>query len=155
MREHFKYKDYIGSINVDLEENILFGEIEFINDLVTFSGSTITELQESFKDAVDDYLETCIEIGKEPDKPFSGTFNIRIGQDLHREVAIRAKMDDTSINDIIKLAVTQYLTQPEQIIHKHFHVDYSSITHKNQQKYWYGNAYIPRTDEVIQWKNQM
>jgi len=155
MREYLKYKDYVGSINIDFKDDILHGEIEFINDLVTYTGSTIAELRNSFQEAVDDYLETCTEIGKEPDKPFSGTFNIRIGQDLHREVAIRAKMDDMSINEIIKLAVTQLLTQPEQVIHKHFYIDYSSISPKIQHEFLFGSAYISEMDETIQWKNQM
>ena len=74
-----QYKNYHGSIEVSLEENIVHGKILFIDDLVSYQSDTPSDIYNAFKEAVDDYIETCKSIGKEPQKSFNGTFNIRIG----------------------------------------------------------------------------
>lgn len=62
------YKDFIGSINYSTEDRIFFGKIEFINDSITFEGSNADELEATFHEAVDDYIELCKLNGKEPKK---------------------------------------------------------------------------------------
>lgn len=61
-----EYKDYIATVNFSAEDEVFYGKIEGINDLVTFEGSSVDELKQSFEDSVDDYLETCKELGKKP-----------------------------------------------------------------------------------------
>lgn len=111
MSEYFQYKEYIGSISYDLEEEVLYGQIEFINDLVTYEGETIKELHENFLNAIKDYIETCETVGKEPNRPYSGTFNIRIGPELHRKLAVKAKLEDVSINEEVKSSIEARLTR--------------------------------------------
>ena len=43
-----------------------------IVDGVGFHGDSVDELKAAFREAVDDYIETCAKIGKEPQRPFSG-----------------------------------------------------------------------------------
>jgi predicted HicB family RNase H-like nuclease len=38
-------------------------------------------------------------------RPFKGSFNVRIGQELHKEAALHAAMDDMSLNEYIKIAI--------------------------------------------------
>ncbi|EJL6486938.1 type II toxin-antitoxin system HicB family antitoxin, partial [Vibrio cholerae] len=83
-----KYKGFWGSCEVSFEDGILHGKIECINDLVTYEAATPVELEEAFHDSVDDYLETCEMLGKEPDKTMSGSFNIRVGSELHKKLYI-------------------------------------------------------------------
>ncbi len=64
MNDLLKYKDYYGSVKYSAEDKILFGKIEFINDLVTFEASNVDDLEKEFKKAVDDYIETCKVWGK-------------------------------------------------------------------------------------------
>ena len=68
MNEILKYKNYIGSVEYDLTNKLFFGQILFIDDLVTYEGNTIEDLEKAFRDMVDDYLETCKEIGKKSQK---------------------------------------------------------------------------------------
>jgi predicted HicB family RNase H-like nuclease len=102
-----EYKGYLGSIEIDSEARLFHGRIEFIEDLVTFEGSSYLELEREFKAAVNDYLKTCKEAGREPDAPFKGTFNVRLGADLHKRAAIAAKRQGRSLNDLVKEAVEQ------------------------------------------------
>lgn len=66
------YKGYTASIEVDLEAEILFGRVLDIKDVVTFKAKNLYEAYKEFKTSVDEYLAFCEELGKEPDKSFSG-----------------------------------------------------------------------------------
>ena len=59
MKDVMEYKDYIGSVHFEADDEIFFGKIEAINDLVMFEGQSVQELKKAFHDAVDDYLATC------------------------------------------------------------------------------------------------
>ena len=69
MNEVLEYRSYYASVNFNAEDEVFHGKIIGINDLVTFEATTIRELKKAFHDAVDDYLETCKSIGKDPEKP--------------------------------------------------------------------------------------
>ena len=58
------YKGFVGSIEFDPEDGIYFGKILEISDFVNYQGNNIIELDESFHNAVDDYLEIKKEIEK-------------------------------------------------------------------------------------------
>ena len=73
-----KYKGYTGHVEYDDEAKIFHGEVLGIKDVVTFQGTTVDEIEQAFKDSIDDYLAFCAQRGEEPDRPFSGKFNLRI-----------------------------------------------------------------------------
>lgn len=64
-----RYKGYECDYQYDEEDLIWYGKIEDIHDLVNFESETYDGLEEEFHKSVDDYLEFCKEVGKEPDKP--------------------------------------------------------------------------------------
>ena len=109
MKDAMKYKDYIGSVHYDGEDEIFHGRLEFIRDLVTFEGSDAKSLKKAFIEAVDDYLDFCAEQNKEPDKPFKGSFNVRTGAELHRYAALLAKEMNTSLNTVVVKALEDYV----------------------------------------------
>jgi predicted HicB family RNase H-like nuclease len=88
---YLRYKGYIGTIEPQLEANTLFGKLAFIRDVVTYEAMTIKELEQEFKNSVDTYLLTCEELGREPNKPCKGSFNVRTGESLHRSAVIAAQ----------------------------------------------------------------
>ncbi|RKR79587.1 type II toxin-antitoxin system HicB family antitoxin [Marinobacter nauticus] len=108
------YKGQIGSVDWDTETNCMYGQLMYINDLVTYEACSPAELQEEFEAAVDDYLETCSELGVEPNKPFKGSFNVRIGADLHKRIAFKAAEQDISINDAVTRAIAEYVEDDPQ-----------------------------------------
>jgi predicted HicB family RNase H-like nuclease len=126
MKQYLEHSGYLGSIEASFEDKCLYGRIEFINDLVSYQGSTVEELEAAFKESVDDYLATCTANSKEPDRPFSGTFNIRVGPDLHKKAAVAAKLNDCSLNDFIKQAIEKYLAPIPQASDQHYHFHYTA-----------------------------
>ena len=104
-----KYKGYEGSIEIDLERNVCRGKILFINDLVTYEASSIKDIQKEFEAAVDDYLETCEQLGRNPNKSYKGSFNVRVSPDIHRQAAMTAYREGISLNDYVGKAIMNEL----------------------------------------------
>lgn len=99
------HKGYAGSTEVSHEDGCLHGRVLFIDDLITYEADTVPELQAAFKEAVDRYLEHCKAIGKSSAKPCSGTFNVRIGEVLHRRAAVAAAVAGQSLNEFVARAI--------------------------------------------------
>ena len=108
-----EYKGYHTKIEFDIETHTLRGKIEGIGDLVNFSSQSLDDIEKEFHSAVDDYLEFCKELGKEPDKEYKGTFNIRIAPKLHKKLALEAYKQDESLNAMVEKAIEEYLNKGE------------------------------------------
>lgn len=107
--DFISYKGYFGSVHFNASEEIFFGKIEFIRDLLSYEASDAKTLIKSFHEAVDSYLEDCNILGKSPDKPFKGSFNVRIDPELHKEVSLYAMQHGDSLNGIVKKALNEYI----------------------------------------------
>ncbi|MBO9635866.1 MAG: type II toxin-antitoxin system HicB family antitoxin [Chitinophagaceae bacterium] len=115
MNELLQYKEYLASVHFNASDEVFFGKILGIDDLVSFEGSSVKELKKAFHDAVDDYIETCRQLGKEPNKTYKGSFNIRIGTELHREAAIVAAQNNISLNDLVRSCIEYALSHWEAL----------------------------------------
>jgi predicted HicB family RNase H-like nuclease len=56
--------------------------------LFTYEAADAKGLKKAFEEAVLDYLSMCRDQKIEPEKPFKGSLNVRLGPQLHRRVAI-------------------------------------------------------------------
>jgi predicted HicB family RNase H-like nuclease len=92
------YKGYSARIEYDDEDGILFGRIAGIRDGVGFHADNVPELRAAFREAVDDYLATCVKLGKTPQKPYSGNVMFRISPEAHAKVALAAELAGKSLN---------------------------------------------------------
>jgi predicted HicB family RNase H-like nuclease len=100
-----KYKGYEAIVEFDEEDRLFVGRVINTRDVIAFDGSSVDELEQSFHAAIDEYLEDCQVIGKTPDKPFSGRFNLRISPELHRQAATQAEKKGISLNALVELAL--------------------------------------------------
>ena len=101
-----EYKGYLGTVEYDAEARIFHGDIINTRDVITFQGITVNEIENAFRDSINDYIAWCKEEGVEPEKPYSGRFNVRLSPQLHREMAILAKRKRISLNSFVEKAVT-------------------------------------------------
>jgi len=111
MNTLLEHRGYYGSIEVSHEDNCLFGRLQFIRALVSYEGETVAQLTKAFRDAVDDYLDTCETLERVPEIPCKGTFNVRVGHELHLAANMAAQQAQMSLNDLTKQALRQYLAQ--------------------------------------------
>lgn len=112
-----KYKDYEGTAELDMARRVCRGKILFIDDLVTYEAASPAELQTEFEAAVDDYIDTCATLGREPQKPLRGQFNVRIPPALHKAAALRALADNVSLNDVAVRALDAFVNIHSVINH--------------------------------------
>ena len=111
MSDAMTYKGYIGSVHFSAEDEVFHGKIEAISDLIMFEGKSVKELKKAFHEAVDDYLETCEQMGREPQKPFKGSFNVRISPETHRMAAMKASLSGISLNQFVQQTIEKAVTQ--------------------------------------------
>ena len=109
MRHVLEYKGYYTKVEYSIEDKLLHGKIEGINDLVNFECSSAEQVEEKFHEAVDDYLLFCQDIGAEPDKCYKGSFNVRLSPELHRRIAVAAAVQGMSLNQFVANAMERSL----------------------------------------------
>ncbi len=113
MNDLLEYKKFYGSVNYSAEDDVFYGKIEDINDLISYEGESVDEIKHAFYDAVDDYIETCRQIGKEPEKSYRGVFSVRVPPDLHKRAFIMAKQRGYTLNKFVKEAIERELKTQE------------------------------------------
>lgn len=101
------YKGYQAS--VEYEEGTLFVKVLHISDLLVAECDKASEAEGAARALIDDYLETCRELGRNPEPPFKGSFNVRMTPEQHRKVAMAAAEDGVSLNAWVCQAVTEKL----------------------------------------------
>lgn len=103
------YKGYIGTVEYDDENRVFTGSVINTRAVITFQGESVDEIEKEFRLSVDDYLSWCKEDGVEPEKPYSGRFNVRFTPELHQRAAVGAKMLGMSLNSFIEKSVKDQL----------------------------------------------
>jgi len=113
LKDVLVYKDFIGSVHFSAEDEVFFGKIEGIEDLVSFEGKSVKEIKNAFEAAVEDYIEICGDNDKELEKSYKGSFNVRMPPDLHRKVKRTAVKLGISLNQFIQKAVEDELEKAD------------------------------------------
>lgn len=109
MNGMMEYRGYHAKIEYSPEDETFVGRVFGVADTLVFDGQSIGELRTMFHASIDDYLELCREIGKEPDREYHGTFNVRVPAELHREAAMAAESKDISLNQFVTEALRRYV----------------------------------------------
>ncbi len=109
MKNLIEYKGYIGSVEFSADDGLFFGKVLGIRTLISYEGTNATELIEDFHSAVDDYLIICHEEGKEPEKAYKGSFNVRLSPELHKKIAIYTIEHDISLNSFVEQSIEKQL----------------------------------------------
>ncbi|MCD7844935.1 MAG: type II toxin-antitoxin system HicB family antitoxin [Oscillospiraceae bacterium] len=105
-----EYKGYHARVEFDADDLVLRGRIEGITDFVDFECDDVHDLEREFHQAVDDYLAFCREVGKEPEKEYKGTFNVRISPELHKKLAVVALQNGDTLNGSVEKAIQKYVS---------------------------------------------
>lgn len=103
-----EYKGYHTKVEYDANANILTGVILGINDFVNFEADNLQDVEKEFHSAVDDYVFYCKQMGKEPEKEYKGTFNIRIDPELHKWLSETSEKTGKSLNNLVEIAIKQF-----------------------------------------------
>lgn len=113
------YKGYVGRMDVDAEAGLIHGEVIGLRDVITFQGETPAEALQAFRESIDDYLSYCAEIGRMPEKSYSGKVLVRTQPKVHRALTEIATAQKISVNELVGRVLTRFTerkmtTQREQ-----------------------------------------
>lgn len=103
------YKGYQASVEFD--DGSLFVKVLHIDDVLVAECDRASEAEAVARDLIDAYLADCEEEGREPAKPYKGSFNVRISPDLHKRAAMNAAAEGLSLNGWIGHAIEEKLAR--------------------------------------------
>lgn len=118
MADNLEHKGYYGSVEYSSGDGLLHGKVIGINDVVTYKGASVKELKKAFEGSVDDYLETCKEYGKEPNRFYRGVFNIRTSSEIHRELSIMAERKKMKLNELVNKAFAYLVNNEDKVLNQ-------------------------------------
>ena len=105
--KNLEYEGYTGTIEYSKEDGLLYGKVLGIRGLISYEGNTGKELEADFIAAIDSYIADCKKDRVVPEKPFKGSFNVRISPKLHRKAALLAMEDRMSLNSFVADSIRQ------------------------------------------------
>jgi predicted HicB family RNase H-like nuclease len=94
-----EYRGYFGTVEAD--DGIFVGRVTGLRDVITFEGTTFAEVEQAFRDSIEDYLAFCAERGEPPDRSYSGKIPLRVSPETHRRAAMHAHAAGMSLNQWI------------------------------------------------------
>jgi predicted HicB family RNase H-like nuclease len=115
--KHLNYKGYTGSIEYSKEDDLLYGKVLGIKGLISYEGKTGNDLEHDFVEAIEEYLSSCIDAGIAPEKPFKGSFNVRISTTLHRKAALLAMEEKMSLNNFVAESIREKVSRESATSH--------------------------------------
>jgi len=106
------HKGFTARVEYSEEDGCFVGHVAGIRDVIGFHGESVAELRAAFVEAVDDYVETCQRLGREPNHPYSGQFRLRLAPELHARAALAAETHGKSLNAWVSDAIEKSITAP-------------------------------------------
>jgi predicted HicB family RNase H-like nuclease len=94
-----EYKGYLGAVEAD--EGVSLGRVAGLRAVITCEDATFAEVEQAFRDSVDDHLAFCAERGEPPDRRHSGKILLSVSSETYRRAAMRAEAEGVSINQRI------------------------------------------------------
>lgn len=115
MKNIMKYKDFYASIHYEDETSTFWGKIEGIEDIISFEADSVEGLKKEFEEVVEEYMEDCKKMNKDPHKQYKGSFNVRIEPNLHQKAVQFSKAFNMSLNQFVEKAIREQIQKCETI----------------------------------------
>lgn len=127
---HFlSHRGYTGTCEVSIEDRCMHGRVLHIRDVISYGGDTFDEIEECFKQAVDGYLAHCEEVGKSPDKPYTGSFNVRVGEERHKKLIDTSIQLGKGLNETVNYMIDFYYDGSRRIHEAELHSTLTEAIH--------------------------
>lgn len=107
--KNLEYKGYLGSIEYSTEDGLLFGKVLGIKSLLSFEGKSGKALEKDFKEVIEEYLNDCKKNNETPEKPFKGSFNVRVTPSIHHKIYLAAQEEKITLNQFVTQALKEKL----------------------------------------------
>lgn len=108
------YKGYYAKVEYNSEDNVLVGKIIGLSDTIAFACENVSEVESCFHETVDDYLDMCERYGKDPEKTYKGSFNVRVDPETHRKLVVEALKQGVSLNEFVSETLEKAVSHENQ-----------------------------------------
>jgi predicted HicB family RNase H-like nuclease len=98
MNNTMSYRGYTASMTFDAEDKVIVGRVLDVDDIISFHGESVSELETNFHTVVDDYISACERLGSAPEKPASGKLMLRVAPKVHAAALKAAARSGVSLN---------------------------------------------------------
>lgn len=109
MGNFLHYKNYVGTVEYSAEDDCLFGTVLGLQDTISYEGTSLKELKDDFANAIEDYLDLCKTLNKEPEKPYNGLLPIKISPALHQKLDIYSHIHQQPVDVIVEEAIRRFV----------------------------------------------
>ena len=109
MQSFMEHKGYQDSVQLNAQDQVLLGKVVFIPALISYEGTDVKSLHDSFHEAVDDYLHLYEAYGESLAKLPKGSFNARTHPGPHRQTEAYAQEHHKNLDTVITEALENYL----------------------------------------------
>lgn len=92
------YKGYAARIEYSDDDACFIGHIAGITDVIGFHAENVPALRAAFEEALEDYLATCVQLGRAAQKPASGRLMLRVPPEVHTAALVAAQVSGQSLN---------------------------------------------------------
>lgn len=99
MTNQLHYKDYMGSVFFSEEDGVFHGKVVGLSDSISFEGESVKALTEDFHNSIDEYLEFCAKVNKQPEK---SSFSVKISPELHNMATLYANQKGLPLNTFVE-----------------------------------------------------
>lgn len=106
------YKGYTANMVFDVEDKIIVGRVQDIDDIISFHGESVSEFESVFHAVIEDYLAASRELGSAAEKPASGNVMLRIAPEVHAAALKAAARSGTSLNKWAESALGKAARKP-------------------------------------------
>lgn len=113
MSNLLQYKGYFGTVEYSSQDDCLFGKILGLTSLYLYEGNTVAELKADFEEMVDSYILDCQNKGIEPEKPYKGSFNVRVTPEVHKAAALYAIEKGITLNSLVERSLVSFISYPD------------------------------------------
>lgn len=107
MNDILKHKGYSARPTYSAEDELFIGRIAGIDDVISFEADKASDLRARFEEAVEDYIAHCKQIGKAPQKPYSGSLMLRVDPQVHANAALAAELSGVSLNKWVEQTISE------------------------------------------------
>lgn len=108
-----RYGKYYGSVTYTLPEDQLAGRVHLVGPLLSYEGAELSDLRQAFHQTVDAYEQYCADKSKNPERSYSGRFNVRIGPHVHRDLVLLAAAREVTLNHLVAEALETFVVGNE------------------------------------------
>ena len=106
MTNQLNYKGYAGSVFFSEEDGVFHGKVIGISDSISFEGESVKSLTDDFRNAIDEYIDFCREVGK---KPEAATFTVKISPTVYNKALLYSAQKGLSFTAFIEDAINASL----------------------------------------------